>query len=124
MGFANVFGNAAREQELSSHIKKVCSSVRNAFRQEVRFFPITLSSKTLTNVSQISDSIDSKKCSLSAFTYRSATKFRRGQYEDSMGFGFTIHNAILVRELSNYMSEWVLTMMPYNSAALARTTLT
>ncbi|KZP25514.1 hypothetical protein FIBSPDRAFT_733867, partial [Athelia psychrophila] len=106
LGFANVFGNAAREQELSSHIKKVCSSVRNAFRQE------------------ISDSIDSKKCSLSAFTYRSATKFRRGQYEDSMGFGFTIHNAILVSKLISYMNECVLTMMPYNSAALARITLT
>lgn len=124
MGFANVFGNAAREQELSSHIKKVCSSVRNAFRQEVRSFAITLSSKDLTAIYQISDSIDSKKCSLSAFTYRSATKFRRGQYEDSMGFGFTIHNAILVSKLISYMNECVLTMMPYNSAALARITLT
>lgn len=51
-------------------------------------------------VCQIFDSIDSKsskKCSLQVFTYRSAVKFRRGQYEESMGLGYTIHNVILVR---------------------------
>ncbi|KZP06466.1 hypothetical protein FIBSPDRAFT_764385 [Athelia psychrophila] len=80
LGFANVFGNAAREQELVLQVRRVSSSVRNSFRQE------------------IFDSIQTnKKCSLQSFTYRSAVKFRRGQFEQSMGFGYTIHNVILVR---------------------------
>ncbi|KAJ3912337.1 hypothetical protein F5877DRAFT_84919 [Lentinula edodes] len=36
MRFSNVFGNAAYEDTLEKAIKKVCSSVRNAFRQHLR----------------------------------------------------------------------------------------
>jgi hypothetical protein len=35
MGLSNVIGNPARERALSSSLKKTCSSVRNAFRQDV-----------------------------------------------------------------------------------------
>ena len=36
MGLSNVIGNPARERVLASTLKKTCSSVRNAFRQDVR----------------------------------------------------------------------------------------
>jgi hypothetical protein len=32
----NVFGVPIREKKLSSELKRTCSSVRNAFRQDVR----------------------------------------------------------------------------------------
>ncbi|KAF7971980.1 hypothetical protein HWV62_19321 [Athelia sp. TMB] len=78
---SNVFGNPAREQTLASHMKRVASSVRNALRQEIR--------DSLVN--------PKTKCTLAHFTYRAAVKFRRGQFEESMGIEYTIHNAILRR---------------------------
>jgi len=35
MGLSNVIGNPSREKTLASALKKTCSSVRNAFRQDV-----------------------------------------------------------------------------------------
>ncbi|KAF7975988.1 hypothetical protein HWV62_8146 [Athelia sp. TMB] len=81
MGLTNTLATPAREQHLASVCKKVSSSVRNAFRQDIR------------------DSIlhSKKKTSLSLFTYASAMKYRRGQFEEDMGVGYTIHNALLRR---------------------------
>jgi hypothetical protein len=42
MGLSNVIGNPARERALSSSIKKTCSSVRNALRQDVRYFHLCM----------------------------------------------------------------------------------
>ncbi|KAF7964753.1 hypothetical protein HWV62_3264 [Athelia sp. TMB] len=78
---SNIFGNPAREQTLASHLKRIASSVRNAFRQEIR--------DSLVN--------PKTKCSLANFTYRAAVKFRQGQFEESMGIEYTIHNVILRR---------------------------
>lgn len=35
MGLSNVFGQVVREQVLAKVVKKTCSSVRNALRQDV-----------------------------------------------------------------------------------------
>ncbi|KIM81523.1 hypothetical protein PILCRDRAFT_495662 [Piloderma croceum F 1598] len=80
MGLSNVVGNPARERVLASVLKKTCSSVRNAFRQDIR------------------DSIiGDNKCTLAEFTYRTADKYRRGQFDENMGLGYTIHNVLLHR---------------------------
>jgi hypothetical protein len=42
MGLTNVIGNPARERVLASALKKTCSSVRNAFRQDVRLLLLSL----------------------------------------------------------------------------------
>jgi hypothetical protein len=34
--------------------------------------------------------------SLAEFTFYTANKYRRGQFDEDMGFGFTIHNVLLV----------------------------
>lgn len=47
LGFANIFGNAVREKWLMSHIKTVCLSVRNSFRQEVNTLRNQFCSKPL-----------------------------------------------------------------------------
>ena len=50
MGLSNVIGNPARERVLASVLKKTCSSVRNAFRQDVSFVsPIYIISAVLSN---------------------------------------------------------------------------
>ena len=38
MGLSNVVGNPAHERVLASVLKKTCSSVRHAFRQDVMMF--------------------------------------------------------------------------------------
>ncbi|KAI0355310.1 hypothetical protein OH77DRAFT_1511597 [Trametes cingulata] len=71
----NIFGSPFREKILSTHLKRVASSVRNAFRQDIR------------------DSISGdKKCSLKDFTFQSAVKYKRGGPGDRLDVGYTIHN--------------------------------
>jgi len=80
LGLSNAFASPAREQVLASQLKKTCSSVRNAFRQDIR------------------DSLlGNNKQSLEAFTYHTANKYRRGQFTADLDFGYTVHNVILRR---------------------------
>jgi hypothetical protein len=100
MGLANVFGNSSREQAFASALKKVCSSVRNAFRQDVRFH--YLFEFVLADIlhMKIRDSIIGDcACSLAEFTFYTANKYWRLQFDEDMGFGFTIHNVLLVCSL-------------------------
>ena len=49
---------------------------------------------------QIRDSIiGDNKCTLAEFTYRTANKYRRGQFDENMGLGYTIHNVLLVSKI-------------------------
>ncbi|KAI0751776.1 hypothetical protein C8Q80DRAFT_1119434 [Daedaleopsis nitida] len=76
----NIFGKPTREKILVTQLKRTASSVRNAFRQDIR------------------DSITDKPCSLKQFTAQTAAKYRRGGVGDSaLDIGFTIHNALLRR---------------------------
>jgi hypothetical protein len=46
---------------------------------------------------QIRDSIiGGNKCSLAEFTFTTANKYRRGQFDENLSFGYTVHNVILV----------------------------
>jgi hypothetical protein len=40
--------------------------------------------------------IGSTACSLAQFTFRTANKYRCGQFDENTGLGYTIHNVILV----------------------------
>ncbi|KAF7984755.1 hypothetical protein HWV62_11716 [Athelia sp. TMB] len=81
MGLSNVFGQALREQVLEKAIRRTCSSVRNAFRQDIR------------------DSIYGPNSRpLAQFTFHSANKYHPGLFEQGKaGLGYTIHNTILRR---------------------------
>ena len=102
MGLSNVFGNPSRERVLASALKKVCSSVRNAFRQDVHLdlsLP-GLRFKLLTIYIKIRDSIiGDHTISLAEFTFYTANKYRRGQFDEDMGVGITIHNVLLVSHI-------------------------
>ena len=51
---------------------------------------------------QIRDSIiGDNKCSLAEFTFHTANEYRRGQFDENMGFGYTIHNVLLVSKVIN-----------------------
>ncbi|RDB20869.1 hypothetical protein Hypma_012041 [Hypsizygus marmoreus] len=80
MKLTNVFGSPSREKMLASLIRKTCSSVRNSFRQDLR-----------------ASICDETACSLSEFTYASATKYKTGGPGLNLEIGFTIHNALLRR---------------------------
>ncbi|KAF8136039.1 hypothetical protein K438DRAFT_1468719, partial [Mycena galopus ATCC 62051] len=74
----NVFGVPVREKKLVSMLKRVCSSVRNAFRQDIR------------------DSIDPNDfVSLDKFTFSIANKYKLGG-PGNLSDLFTIHAALLV----------------------------
>ena len=45
--------------------------------------------------------IGDNKCSLVEFTFHTANKYRRGQFDENMGFGYTIHNVLLVSKVIN-----------------------
>ncbi|KAH9948702.1 hypothetical protein B0H21DRAFT_890351 [Amylocystis lapponica] len=76
----NVYGNPAREKQLMALIKKTCSSVRNAFRQDIRDSILGDNRRTLTE-----------------FSYDSALKYKRGGPGEQLDLGFVVHNAILRR---------------------------
>ncbi|KAJ7821504.1 hypothetical protein B0H13DRAFT_1920674 [Mycena leptocephala] len=78
----SVFGNPAREKILFPLVKRICSSVRNSFRQDIR------------------NSICGDSPLLGRFTYTSAMKFKRGGPGISLDVGYSVHNAILKRKLS------------------------
>jgi len=61
------------------------------------------------------------KVSLSAFTYATANKYRRGQFEESMGFGFTAHNAILVCDIYTISMATPLKNLKQSDILLGRT---
>ncbi|KAF7986418.1 hypothetical protein HWV62_31153 [Athelia sp. TMB] len=90
LGLANVFGNLSREKTLLKTLKITCSSVRNALRQDVN--------PNGAKSSKIRDSIaPGTSCSLAQFTFQTANKYRRGQFDEDLGLGFTLHNALLRR---------------------------
>ncbi|KAJ7160224.1 hypothetical protein C8R46DRAFT_1194629 [Mycena filopes] len=82
MKLNGVFGNPSREKSLISLVKKICSSVRNSFRQDIR-----------------NSICGDSPATLASFTYSSATKFKRGGPGLNLDVGFTIHNALLVRRV-------------------------
>lgn len=71
------------------------------------FRPSTLSPLSLVTHSpllQIRDSIiGDNPCSLADFTYHTANKYRHGQFDENMGFGYTVHNVILVRKATSVL---------------------
>ncbi|KAJ7676314.1 hypothetical protein B0H14DRAFT_2423568, partial [Mycena olivaceomarginata] len=84
-----VFGNPSREKSLVSIVKRTCSSVRNSLRQDV-----PLDSPLLRFENSI---CGDNTATLAAFTYSSATKFKRGGPGLSLDVGYSIHMALLVR---------------------------
>ncbi|KIK49823.1 hypothetical protein GYMLUDRAFT_51498 [Collybiopsis luxurians FD-317 M1] len=76
----NIFGLPGRERKLLSHVRKVCSNVRNQLRVDIRNSIIGNSTKTLE-----------------AFTYDAAIKYKRGGPGEKPDTMLTIHNAILRR---------------------------
>ncbi|KAJ3967756.1 hypothetical protein EV361DRAFT_965326 [Lentinula raphanica] len=76
----NIFDLPGREKRLQSVVKKVTSSVRNAYRQDIR------DSITGTEVK-----------SLKAFTFDAAVKYKRGGPGEKADPVLAIHNAILRR---------------------------
>ncbi|KAJ3738265.1 hypothetical protein EV360DRAFT_90635 [Lentinula raphanica] len=76
----NIFDLPGREKRLQSAVKKITSSVRNAFRQDIR------------------DSITgSETKSLKTFTFDAAVKYKRGGPGEKADPALAIHNAILRR---------------------------
>ncbi|KAJ7710475.1 hypothetical protein B0H17DRAFT_856267, partial [Mycena rosella] len=82
MDFDNIFGIPVREKKMVSVLKKTCSSVRNAFRQD------------------ISSSINPANfIALDRLTYTLASKYKIGGAVGELSELFTVHAALLVREL-------------------------
>ncbi|KAF8197054.1 hypothetical protein BJ912DRAFT_1080218 [Pholiota molesta] len=76
----NIFAVPARESKWVSDLKKITSSVRNAFRQDLR------------------DSvIGPKQTSLEKFTAESAEKYRHGTMATASTQGYLVHNVLLRR---------------------------
>ncbi|KAJ3757832.1 hypothetical protein EV360DRAFT_83653 [Lentinula raphanica] len=76
----NIFDLPGREKRLQSVVKKIASSVRNAFRQDLR------------------DSITGSEIkSLKTFTFDAAVKYKRGGPGEKADPALAIHNAILRR---------------------------
>ncbi|KAF9494384.1 hypothetical protein BDN71DRAFT_1507666 [Pleurotus eryngii] len=74
----NIFGSPAREKLFHAKTKRICSSVRNAFRQDLR------------------DSIiGNKKCSLEVFTLATAAKYKCMGIGEAVSKADMIHNALL-----------------------------
>jgi hypothetical protein len=101
MGLSNIIGNHSREKTLASVTKKTCSSVRNAFRQDVsKVYCVSHTHADNPLLPQIRDSIiGAGACTLAEFTFQSANKYRRGQFDEKMGLGYSIHNVILVSKI-------------------------
>ncbi|THH26574.1 hypothetical protein EUX98_g7618 [Antrodiella citrinella] len=78
--FNNVFGKPAREQQLVQELKKVCSSVRNAFRLDL-----------------VKSLFGKHTEPLSRFTFNSAMKYKQGGNGEGLDPKFMIHLAILRR---------------------------
>ncbi|KAJ7606700.1 hypothetical protein FB45DRAFT_670086, partial [Roridomyces roridus] len=79
MKLSVVFGNPLREKALFVLVKRICSSVRNSFRQDILN---SICAETAVN--------------LPDFAYASATKFKRGGPGLNLPVGFTVHVALLV----------------------------
>ncbi|KAK7034382.1 hypothetical protein R3P38DRAFT_2519170 [Favolaschia claudopus] len=76
----NVFGVPVRENKMGSALKRACSSVRNAFRQDIR------------------DSIDPASfVDLEKFTYALARKYKLGGVAGESSDLYSIHAALLRR---------------------------
>ncbi|KAJ3737979.1 hypothetical protein EV360DRAFT_58548, partial [Lentinula raphanica] len=81
----NIFDLPGREKRLQSVVKKITSSVRNAFRQDIR------------------DSITGNETkSLKTFTFGAAVKYKRGGPGENADPVLAIHNAILVCRSFHY----------------------
>ncbi|KAJ6562526.1 hypothetical protein B0H19DRAFT_846768, partial [Mycena capillaripes] len=75
----SVFGNPSREKSLVSLVKRTCSSVRNSMLQDIR-----------------SSICGDSAAALAAFTYSTATKFKRGGPGLNLDVGYSVHMALLV----------------------------
>ncbi|KAJ6587691.1 hypothetical protein DFH09DRAFT_1027633 [Mycena vulgaris] len=80
----NIFGVPVREKKLVSTLKKTCSSVRNAFRQDVRSLTLALAPP--------GDFV-----TLDKFTYAMASKCKLGGGVGELSELFTVHAALLRR---------------------------
>ncbi|KAJ7848786.1 hypothetical protein B0H13DRAFT_1906539 [Mycena leptocephala] len=84
----NIFGVPIREKKLVSALKRACSSVPNAFRQDLR--------------RRIRDSIDPATfIPLDKFTYSLASKYELGGVVRDLSDLFTIHAALLLSDGSS-----------------------
>lgn len=98
MRFSNVFGNAAYEDTLEKAIKKVCSSVRNAFRQHVCVDHIFTLHNTLMDFLQLRDSVE-KGTNVAIFTHNMNKIYIRmagPNYNERL---LLLRNVVLVRYL-------------------------
>jgi len=96
----NVFGIPVREKKLVATLKKTCSSVRNAFREDVS--GITESCALVYSFWQIRDSIDPADfVSLERFTYAMASKYKLGGPVADLSDLYTVHAALLVRHIAH-----------------------
>ncbi|KAJ6474052.1 hypothetical protein C8R47DRAFT_1294448 [Mycena vitilis] len=87
----NIFGVPVREKKLGSALRRACSSVRNAFRQDIR------------------DSIDPATfLPLEKFVYTLASKYKLGGVVGELSDLFTIHAALLRRfAFDHSMLLWI-----------------
>ncbi|KAF8527811.1 hypothetical protein JB92DRAFT_3107412 [Gautieria morchelliformis] len=80
LGIINVYGNPSREKIVSSSIKQICSSVRNAWRADIR-----------------DSCLGSKTVCLAQFTFESASKYKTGGPGKDLSAMYSVHNALLRR---------------------------
>lgn len=94
----NIFGVPVREKVLVSRLKKICSNVRNTFREDVRPQLHAFASLLALIFPQIRKSIDPDDfVPLERFTYDMATKYKLGGVEEELSELYTVHAALLVR---------------------------
>jgi hypothetical protein len=98
----NIFGVPARERELKKHLRKVSSSVLNAFREDVSFWAGSATKIDLI-VEQILKSISPvTSICLAQFMYQAAMKYKRGGAGPDIEKeqGLTLRNVMLVRRVT------------------------
>lgn len=103
MQLDNVYGVPSRETALTSLIRRICSSVRNAFRIDVSPDQLTNDS-ILSHLSysllQIYESLFSadmkNRRNLATFTYYMAERYKRGGASEGLDLKYTLRIALMV----------------------------
>ncbi|RDB15203.1 hypothetical protein Hypma_004700 [Hypsizygus marmoreus] len=86
-GLTNIFGQAAREKKLLTRVKRIASSVRNNFREDLL--------KSVTS---------GTSSTLEMFTYNCGMKFKQGGVGDRLEQSYTVHIALLRKcTMDNYV---------------------
>ncbi|EIM79585.1 uncharacterized protein STEHIDRAFT_116473 [Stereum hirsutum FP-91666 SS1] len=83
MQLDNVYGVPSRETALSSHIRRICSSVRNAFRVDLQQSLFSRDPKNQRN--------------LAGFTYYMAERYKRGGATEGLDLKYTLRIALMRR---------------------------